>query len=384
MPWITGSRSDGYRVQWRTGGRKSPFASSRTFHNKADAEAELRAMQVQHDDERSLRMAASPSTPLADLFRRWKRSRIAARRAREDYADEAIGHLTTMAKACKWTVLADITAESVDRWRTAKKGTGTDTPLRVLKSVLRWCRRTLRLRVADGVLDVESRRRTKKPAVPLLSDEQVATVLATAYGIGGQPVGVAIEHLVLYGARPIDVCRLTVGDWDAKVRAITYRATKNLDDITHPVHEFHAAKLDGLAAGRKPTDPLFLDPWGRPWKVSRGSAQAISSWYYQNIGEHSLPMGQRGIYMLKRYALTRLAYASGGNRQAMATMSGHRTLLVMDRYLASNVDTQAKMLAAIPEPIGVSTSVSTPGETMQKIEMGRRRNPLKNQSSTTP
>lgn len=352
MPWISGPKKRGpWRVMWREGGRTSPIRASQTYHSRVDAEAFRRDVDAMLAERRRLGGAALPSTPIDDLLKRWKVSRLAAGRVREAYADEAVGHVTAMAEEMEWTRLSDVTTDAVDRWRSKRPGgRGTDKPIQCLKGWLNWCRRTLRLAVDDGVLLIEKRRTPATRKAALLTEPQVAAILGTALRVGNASVATALEHIALYGCRPIDVCRLEVRDWNPTARTITYRQTKNLDDITHPVHAAHGAKLTALCADRGPEEPLFLDPWSRPWRITAGKAEGMSSWYAANIGQHvaGLTKEQRGIYCLKRFALTRMMAATG-NRQAVATVSGHRSLQVLDRYLTTNEQTQAEVVGAVGE-----------------------------------
>ncbi len=241
----------------------------------------------------------------------------------------------------------------------------------------------MKVRVDVDVLETEARRVSHRPAAARLTDLQVLAILGEAFG-HGFAVGVAIEHLSTYGCRPVDVCKARVRDWDPATRTITYRDTKNTDHLAHTVHPLHAAKLSALAVG-DPDDPLFVDPWNRPWALDKiGRATALTSWYKYNVGEilggrdrrylkgknrepqlskNGLPFGvrrperaemilaknQRGIYCLKKYALTR--WSEHGDNRTIAAMSGHRSLDVIDRYKTTNIETQQRLLDAVPLPM---------------------------------
>lgn len=362
MAWIAGKRG-AYRVMWREGrGRGAPTKASRTFPDRLAAETYQRELEA---SQAARRLAAGPATdrtPLPALLLRWKASRLAAGRVRQTYADEVLRILGGRALVDPgvhaaggifhergWKTLDDITPDAVDRWRTARDGVGVKKPLAQLKAFMKWCRNTAGLTIHERVLYLEPPRRAPKPPPPLLTDAQVAEILTLAYGCGFA-CGVLVEHLLLYGCRPVDVCRLEVRDWaDGQ---ITYRDTKNLADVRHPVHAQHGEKLDRLTVGRAASDPLFLDPWGRRWELDKkGSATRLFCWYRDHVALH-LPEGQRGMYCLKDFAMTRLALAAGGNRKAVIAVSGHRSTMVVDRYLSTNADTQSRLITAIavPEP----------------------------------
>ncbi len=386
MPWIAGKRG-AYRIMWRTGGRGSPVKASETFADKGDAMNHLREMVSQQAERRTAGKIALNSTPIVDLLKRWKESRLSGRRARGTYMDEACAHVQRMADEMKWTRIAEITTEAIDRWISRRiEGKGTDKPLQCVKAFLHWCRRTLKLNIDQWVLEVEPRRVPHRDKPPLLTDEQVAHILQRAFSFGPS-IGTLIEHLLLYPCRPVDVSKMLVSDWDREARKVIYRETKNLNDVKHGVHIAHGERLDELTKGRNPDEFLFSDPWGRPWAIDKyGRATALTSWYKYNVGEilggrdrrylkksagdrvakvskngnpfairapelpPILARDQRSIYRLKDYGMTRLSLVSGGDRRAVVAISGHKTLSVVDRYMSTNEATQRRLIDAIAVP----------------------------------
>lgn len=370
MASIHGDRVKGYRVHWREAGEQR---ASTTFRSKLDAADFLRDLEERLGAEKQLRMPAMGSTPLADLFKKHRASRLGRRRARDAYLNEKWAHIDGMAKEQGWETIRDITGASVDEWLSKREGgKGTDKPLAALKSFLRWCRRLHGLPVDQRVLDLERQRLGKRAAPDLLTPAQVEAILAEAQKYGPSVLA-ALEHLAFYGCRPIDVCRARVKDWNPTTRTLTFRSTKNSDDLQTVVLEHHARRLSALAKGRDPEAPLFLDPWGREWRMDRedeatgqriplGKAEGITSWYKTNVGEvlgparkptkarpggTVLAANQRGIYQLKKYAITRAYIAAGGNKRAVVALSGHRTMSVVDRYIQSNREVQEALLRAL-------------------------------------
>ncbi len=349
MPWIArDAKTKHYRVMWRTGGRGSKVQSSDTYQAKADALAFLRDMKEREQRERRV---ASPmqSTPLADLLESWSRTRQGRGKVKPTYVVEYRATIMAMAEAQGWQRVSDITAASVEAWCAAKGKRGVNKPLAQVQAFLRWCRRIHKIRVDDDVYDIEKATIDSREQPPLLSDGQVAQVLALAYEHGGQSVGTCIAHLALYPRRPIEMCRLKVSDWDGTLLVISYRESKNKHTSKHAVHDQHAERLDAITVGREPDAPLFLDPWGRPWRITaKGSPDGIVSWYRQKIGERLLPKVQRGIGCLKDYAMTRYNRAAGGDRKAVMSISGHLTADMVDTYSAANSASQRTLLDAVP------------------------------------
>ncbi len=386
MAWITGNRKVGFRVQWRTGGRGSDYDSSDTFALKADALQWLSDWKETKAAEKRLCKSALLSTPIEDLLVRWSRSRVADRAADPAYLANASKNIRSMAATMQWNTCRDITPEDLDTWK-SNRTAGKVGPMRHLKSFLGYCRNALRLPISEYVfLTANGKPASKRKPPDLLTEEQVGLILSVAIQYGGWQVAAALEHVALYACRPIDVSTLLISDWDPARSVITYRDTKNGSDVSHTVHDFHAAKLTQAAGERDPAQPLFLDPWNRPWRVRGQSADGMSSWYYANVGRHLCGLGklatnQRGIYCLKDFGMTRASAAAGGNRRAVIALSGHTSETVVDRYISTNADLQRTVLAGITEvavqPLqiadpkfrrnkAVSTGVSTEGKVSKR------------------
>ncbi len=382
MPWVTGSRREGFRANWREGGRGSPIQHGETRDTKPEAQDDADAEAARLAGLRSLTRRPTSTATIPELLARWKLSRLSQGKAREQRCTLVVDTLTAIATTMGWKTVADITADSVDRWMIKKSGItpgmkpaeiqearksvrGLDKPLQMIKQFLRWARPTLKVGIDMDVLDIEKPSRPRKPKARKLTDEQVAMALATAEKIGGAEVYAALEHFALFPCRPIDVARANVRDWDAKTRTITYRDTKNGDDQAHWVHDpEHATKLDQMAAGRKGDEPLFLDPWKRRWRITNsGSAGGLSDWYRAHIGDHLMPEGQRGIYKIKKWSMSRLIVAAKGDRRAVTAVSGHRDETVVDRYLEDNDDVQRAVLSALPALPTLSEILPGPGST---------------------
>ncbi len=312
---------------------------------------------------------------------------------------EATEYVLKAATVMKWGSIADITPDQLDLYR-AKHG-GTDKRLVCIRAFLRFCQRTFRV-MLDPFLFIDDKPGKKKKRKPdLLTDQQIAIAQAAAFTIGGPSVGAIVEHLALYPCRPIDPCRMTVGDWDSARRIATYRDTKNKNDQSHLVHEAHALRLDELTKGRKPEEPLFLDRWGRPWKINKhGKASGLTSWYYANIGRHYFTGEQRGIYRLKDYAMTRASRAADGNMRTVVKLSGHESIEAAELYIGTNNEAVAKLLekmpmienaAALPEsklrrdrkPKDVCTNVSTPA-IQRGSQQTKKSQPIENTDGSNP
>jgi integrase len=333
--WIESRKRGWFRVRWRKDGKK--FASH-VFFNRADAEQKLSEIS----NDLSVAKEASGSTrgvalSIDAMLVKWAASRSSEGGVRPSYIQEVTAQITKLSEALEWKNVRDITAESIDRWRSSiPNGKGTDKPLASVKSVLNWARRSLRQPVDATVLTIPPRKRPRKLPPTLMNDAEFSAVLARAKSLAGERVSLLLECLGTYAWRPIDACKLECGSVD--VGGITLKATKNGDAVRHPLLPEHAARLCALAADRKPEEKLFLDPLKREWRISKlGQAEGLSSWYKVNIGEAIFAegSGRTGIYCLKDRAISAMEDA-GIDDRTKASFTGHRTLRVFDHYRATN------------------------------------------------
>ncbi len=362
MAWVTGKRG-AFRAQWREGGK---VISGEMRADRGEAEADKRAKEAELAEVKH-RKRPGPSMPVSTLLALWKESRTAEKRVRGPYAKEVEDTLTDIAEELGWVKVSDVTRGSWDAYKVKRGGVGINRPLAMLKSVLRFGRRVHGLPVPEALLDAEPVRRPKKAQPPLLTDMQVAAILGRASEFGPH-VAALMEHLALYGCRPIDLCKIVIGDWKSADRKMQYRDTKNGETQYRRVHESHAKKLDALCLDdegkRRPdTAALFLAPNNLPWRINeKGSAEQLSSFYKTNIGEPLLIQtidgvtqgwlepSQRGIYTLKDYGITKIDRLTGGNTKLVMAMSQHKTESAMKRYKGTNDQDQLAVLALIPEP----------------------------------
>lgn len=369
MAWITGDRRNGFRANWREGGRESPQKVGPTRATRAEAEVDGRAAEERIKQLRSLQGPLQSSAPIATLLERWAASRLNGFHAREHRVRLVVDTITTIAEQMGWKQAADITVDSVDRWMQSKGKRGVVKPLKMIKAFVRYCR-PLKVGIDYDVVDIPLPAVPKRPPSPLLTNEQVAQCLALVERIGGHHVYVAVKHFATYACRPIDIARAQVRDWDSATRILTFRDTKNRTDQPKPVIDpDHAADLDALAKDCLPDAPLFLDPWGRPWRITKhGSAGGINDWYRANIGQHLYESGvleanQRGIYKLKKWGMTRLKVAAGGDTRSVRAVSGHLDDESVETYQETNIGAQVALLSKLPPfpTLPAAVAIAGPG-----------------------
>ncbi len=360
MAWLRGNRKTGWRVEWRIGGRDSDIDTGPYIHDHGDAMLALREHREKESFRKAVNGHALSSTALDVLLAKWKAHQVKEGKVSTAYADDVTRTILRIAKPEGWKAVRDMTKPAVRKWcdRTAR---GTVGPLRMIKSVLNWARIIEDLPTDLGVQDVGKRlRRERKPAPDLLTDDQVHRAWALAFVEGGFSVGLAVEHLALFPCRPIDVCRCLISDWDSASQIITYRKTKNGKSVRHWVPDLHAKRLDALTVDRKPAEYLFLTKHRCPWVIKGGRADQMTLWYWHNVGEVLFQGRQRGMYCLKRYAMTRLKKAAGGDSKSVMAVSGHLTEEMVDLYAATNIPVQKELLGKVPNPFVISQTTDIP------------------------
>jgi integrase len=186
-----------------------------------------------------------------------------------------------------------------------------------------------------AMLDLSTPRKKRAPR-RLLDDAQRAVIEERAREQRQWPL---VHCLMTYGWRPSSASRMLVGDVNLSARTVLLRELKSGDALVHPLRGDTVELLRPLVQGRRSNEPLFTAPLGGAWRIDNGTrAHQMASWYRINISP-DFPTDQRGIYDLKRYAITGLLKAAGGDPAAVAAITGHRSLSQVLVYARTNLDT---------------------------------------------
>ncbi len=374
-----------YRVEYRIGGRHGKTHIETGFLPKREATEAKDALDKRLTLQELAGRPVSGTEPVAVVLEKWKRSRLAGSHASNPWT-ENVGHVVgQLAEHMGWKNLADITAASLNAWIAEKAGLvpgmpvdveavarmatkGVRKPLGKVRLILRWAK-LQGLTIDDAALGVRLGRAPRKRRAALLTVDEVTSILVHAARVGGFSFATMLEHIALYGCRPKDLCKLRVRNWDSAARTITYQDTKNTDDITHLVHEAHAVKLDRCAQGRGGDEPLFLDPWGKEWSLSKnGTSGKLTSWYNKNVGR-VIVRDRPGMLALKRFGMTRLNKAAGGDRELVIKMSGHRDPKMVDVYTLQNEEGQAELIRGVPMLTGAAIAGPVADEPRPVLDM---------------
>lgn len=302
-----------WRYRWREGGRGSKIHSSERFSDKREA---LRSMEAKR-----LALATASEVdhraliPWDEVRVRW----LATKAGR--YQDEARRALGLHTGA--WRHTTEATPAVMSKLPLSAS--------RVAKACLRWAWLHLNQPVdARALKTAPTRVRPKKARAELISDDEVARLMAAAMETGDG--NGALVHLVAtYGHRAENLVRLTADAFKGgKLRIVV----KGGAEIHHPLLYQTRDLIEPLAKAR-PTGPLFLNHLGVPWVDGR----AFASWF-----NHFFHVG---YYQLKRAAISRWL-ALGADPKTIASITGHKTVsLLLDTYAATNAHRQAAAINAL-------------------------------------
>ena len=336
-----------YRVIWREGGRGSQRHVSEGFKQKSGAEAEreriierLRAAEP---------LGNRTLVPIGEVLNRWLLSRKAERNSTDLYLAKSRKCLGALIKAKGWSTTKDVTRESVAG---TKRGA-----LRLLRAMLTHAK-TYDQPTDPHVWDIPMPPRPDRPKAALLTDDQVADLLAEA-AVWSPSNGVLAHLLATYGHRPESLAQAKVGDvdLDAGTIELPVKSIGKMRRIQHPLLGDTVSAIRPICTGRPKGAPLFINHLGQPWETG----QAIAQWWYDSVGREVLGKDHRacGIYQLKRYAISRMS-AFGQDLATIGSFTGQTPETVM-KYMRTNEARQQAGLETM-KPAGVTQVSSKPAK----------------------
>ena len=307
-----------------------------------------------------------PLMLLVDIAERWAKSgRARIEPLSAGYCHEVVASIKRLAKVPGFTTTMQVTKLALDDWTIATQGKGVTRSLAYLKVILTYARDTLRQPVRPEALAYR-RARTKAPLPPvLLTQEEVDGVLASAQAVAWR-FGFLLRQLTVYGCRPIDMCRLDVGDYDHTNGTLQMRNTKNGETVIHPLLPEDCRGYDRLSDGRAATDPMHTNPRGKRWNLGKGGQSSELITWYRKHAALMLQPGRRGIYLLKDYAISSME-TNGIDDRTKALFTGHRDLNSYKHYKATNmVQARAALAKMDGAQNGVTSGAQQPRSTEKK------------------
>jgi len=253
-------------------------------------------------------------------------------------------------------------------------GTHTSTlkkAICVIKTFLRWVRRS-RLAVDEWVFEYQAPKHVSEERIAW-NDEQIqsllrecdrpslASTLPSGRGLGkGSKESMermsstrdyltraalrpALILMLRFAPRPIEVCKLVVANWVSSDRTLYLpgKITKNRRPRDFLVDAETAAMLDGVAQGRSPTEPLFLSYKGRQF-----TSQHLTKLIKELVERARLP---GTAYCCRHTATSRLIQLAKGDLPLVQSITGHRTLSELQRYVHATKDRRAAVVDALNE-----------------------------------
>lgn len=164
----------------------------------------------------------------------------------------------------------------------------------------------------------------KRERIP--TDDEMAQIIAIAPADWLR----IFRGLWMCGARPNELCRATLADWDRATATITLAEHKTARKTGKPrvipvgkqFAELLAASTEGRTEGH-----LFLRDDGRPWDPQTVSAT------FRRLRERLGLSRELCLYTTRHKHATNLLRATGGNLKAVGLQLGHADIKTTQRYV---------------------------------------------------
>lgn len=164
------------------------------------------------------------------------------------------------------------------------------------------------------------------------SKEIMDRMRATRDCLVRRSISPTLRLMLRYAPRPMEVTRLVVGNWDPVTRTLYLpgKITKNGRPRDFVVDREIALMLDEVASDRPPKEPLFLTYKGRPY-----TSHHLTDLINDLIQRARIP---GTAYSCRHTATTRLIHLARGDLPLVQSITGHRTLSELQRYLHATTD----------------------------------------------
>lgn len=345
--------SSSWQVRWRERGQQH----ARNLDSRATAEQFMRKVGVIKDAQSVVAASLAQPGRILDLAPDYVELVRAKNKPGSSHADQVGDILRRSAQRMGVTWTSEIDTAALDRLvrahgahrSTLKKAVST------IKTFLRWARRS-RLLIDEWALDYQAPRHipeerlswSEEQVVRLVvecdkpneadalpsgdgtgrgSPEIMARMAATRDYLARQAVRAPLWLMLRYGPRPIEVAKLSVANWDARLRTLTLpaRITKNGHSRSFVVDVETAELVTAAAGSREARQPLFL--------TSRQAA-----WTSHHLTDTVTVLIQRAglpgtAYCCRHTACSRLIVLAKGDLPLVQSITGHRTLSELQRYL---------------------------------------------------
>lgn len=355
-----------WRVRWREKGHQM----SRTFDKRGDAELFARKVGViksAHSVVAASLLQPGKLDDLIPLYVDLLRAKNKPGSAHAHQSQYVLG-LSFKRMGVSWTSEIDTNAfdrlvcAHGDHRATLKKA------ISLIKTFLRWVRRS-RMLIDEWALEYQSPRHVPEERIswnedqvrrllaecdkPNLTDslpsavgtgrgspEIMARVVATRDHRTRQTIRPVLWLMLRYAPRPMEVSKLTVANWDPSSKVLSFpgKITKNGHPRAYAVDDETATMLTTAAGLRLGKEPLFLTYKGAAW-----TSHHLTDMVNDLIQRARLP---GTAYCSRHTACTRLVFLAKGDLPLVQSVTGHRTLSELQRYLHATSDRRGMIAEA--------------------------------------
>jgi site-specific recombinase XerD len=165
----------------------------------------------------------------------------------------------------------------------------------------------------------------------------MARVVATRDRCTRQAVRPVLWLMLRYAPRPMEAAKLTVANWDpaSKILSFPGKITKTGYPCAYAVDDETAAMLTAAAGLPLGKERLFLTYKGAAW-----TSHHLTDTVNDLIQRAQLP---GTAYCCRHTACTRLVFLAKGDLPLVQSISGHRTLSELQRYLHATSDRRGRI-----------------------------------------
>ena len=347
-----------WRVRWREKGHQM----SRTFEKRGDAELFARKVGVIKAAHSVVAASLLQPGKLDDLIPPYVDLLRAKNKPGNAHAPQSLYVLRLSFKRMGVTWTSEIDTNAFDRLVQAhgEHRATLKKAISLIKTFLRWVRRS-RMLIDEWALEYQAPRHIPEERLswnedqvrrllaecdkPNLTDslpsavgsgrgspEIMARVVATRDHCTRQAIRPAMWLMLRYGPRPIEVSKLTVADWDndSKVLSFPIKITKNGHGRSFVVDDETAEMLTAAAGNRLGKLPLFMTYKGRAW-----TSHHLTDMINDLVQRAKLP---GTAYCCRHTACSHLIFLAKGDLALVQSITGHRTLSELQRYLHATND----------------------------------------------
>lgn len=204
-----------------------------------------------------------------------------------------------------------------------KRKASANRVLTVLRALLNYAWRERQVKSDEAWRRVKPFRRVDAPRIRYLSEDECVRLLNAC----PPDLRDLARGALLTGCRYGELCELRRGDIDLEAKTVTVEKSKGGKSRHVPLSAEGAAFFDGLTAGRKRDEAVFLRADGLPW---RGSQQ----WAPMREACERAGISPSASFHILRHSFASLLVMRGAPLQAVSVVLGHSDTRMTERHYA--------------------------------------------------